>query len=191
MTIDPETQITRILQMVESQGGESTDKLLPLVYDQLRDLARANLNKERPGQTLQPTALVHEAYLRVRGNSSGWNSRGHFFGAAARAMRRILVEQARRKARLKHGGGRDRVPLAEGVLAINPQLENVLVVEEALKELEALDPRKGEIVNLRYFAGLSLEETAQVLEVSLTTVEREWRFIKSWLILRLTEAEGD
>ncbi len=156
--------------------------LLPLVYDELRALARARLAHERPGQTLQPTALVHEAYLRLIGDSDpGWNGRGHFFGSAALAMRRILVDQARRKARVRHGGNQHRLDVAEIEVAIVPPDGNVLAVDQAVRRLEADDPRKGEIVNLRYFAGFTVAETADALGISVGTVEREWRFIKAWL----------
>ncbi len=156
--------------------------LLPLVYDELRALARARLAHERPGQTLQPTALVHEAYLRLIGDADpGWNGRGHFFGSAALAMRRILVDQARRKARVRHGGNQHRLDVAEIEVAIVPPDGNVLAVDQAVRRLEADDPRKGEIVNLRYFAGFTVAETADALGISVGTVEREWRFIKAWL----------
>ena len=191
MTVDPEKQITRLLQVAARSGPESADRLLPLVYDQLRALARASMARETPGQTLQPTALVHEAYLRVIGDEDpGWNSRGHFYAAASRAMRRILVEQARRKSRAKHGGGRDRVPLRDEAEAVESDPTDVIAVDEAVRRLEARDPRKGEIVNLRYFAGLTVEETARALEVSVGTVEREWRYIKAWLQVELDGAEA-
>ena len=151
-------------------------ELLPLIYEDLRKLARARMAKLAPGQTLQPTALVHEAYARVIGSGDpGWDGRGHFFGAAAQAMRNILVDQARSKAALKRGGGRQRLDLQDGDLAIQPPREDILALDEALRRLEADDPRKGRIVNLRYFAGLTAEETAAALDVSVGTVEREWR----------------
>ncbi len=150
----------------------------------MRDLAR--------GQTLQPTALVHEAYLRVIGKEDpGWEGRGHFFGAAAQAMRDILVDQARRKAALKHGGGRKRAGIDEAHLPIQPPSGRILALDEALKRLEAEDPRKGQIVNLRYFAGLTAKDTAAALGVSVGTVEREWRYIKAWLQVELTDAPSD
>lgn len=133
-------------------------------------------------QTLQPTALVHEAYLRVIGGEDpGWNSRGHFFAAAGHAMRRILVEQARRKSSQKHGGGRERVELDDAEPEFEPPQFDVLAIDEAVRKLEAKDPRKGRIVDLRYFAGLTVEETAAVLQLSVSTVEEEWRYIRSWL----------
>ena len=173
--------ITRALSQVED-GALPASELLPLVYNELRKLARARMADEAPGHTMQATVLVHEAWLRVVGTEDpGWNGRGHFFGAAARAMRRILVEQARHKARLKRGGDRDRKALDEVDLAIEGPGTDVLAVEEAVQRLEAQDPRKGQIVNLRYYAGLTNEETAKALGLSVGTIEREWRFIRSWL----------
>ena len=172
----------------------SAEELLPEVYDALRSLARARMAREAPGHTLQPTVLVHEAFLRLVGpdgaEASEWNGRGHFFGAAARAMRRILVEQARRKARLKHGGGRERVELEGAEPVFEPPDGDVLQVDEAVKRLEAKDARKGRIVELRYFAGFTVEETADALELSVGTVEREWRFIKAWLQEELSAGDG-
>ncbi|MHC4081057.1 MAG: sigma-70 family RNA polymerase sigma factor [Planctomycetota bacterium] len=170
---------------------EAAAELLPLIYDDLRKLARARMAKLAPGQTLQPTALVHEAYVRVIGSGDpGWDGRGHFFAAAAQAMRNVLVDQARRKAALKHGGGRRRLELADSDLAIQPPREDILALDEALKRLETDDPRKGQVVNLRYFAGLTAEETAAALDVSVGTVEREWRYIKAWLHTQLAGAEA-
>lgn len=169
-----------------SREPDSAKELLPAVYDELRALARARLAREAPGQTLQPTALVHEAYMRLVGNEDpGWNGRGHFFGAAALAMRRILVEQARRKSRQRHGGEQQRVDLEDNAPRVEPPAGDILAVDEAVRRLEAEDPRKGKIVNLRYFAGLTVAETANALEISVGTVEREWRFIKSWLRVEL------
>ncbi|MHC4129477.1 MAG: sigma-70 family RNA polymerase sigma factor [Planctomycetota bacterium] len=166
-------------------------ELLPLIYEDLRKLARARMAKLAPGQTLQPTALVHEAYARVIGSGDpGWDGRGHFFAAAAQAMRNILVDQARRKGALKRGGGRQRLELQDGDLAIQPPREDILALDEALRRLEADDPRKGRIVNLRYFAGLTSEETAAALDVSVGTVEREWRYIKAWLHTQVAEGDG-
>jgi RNA polymerase sigma factor (TIGR02999 family) len=179
--------ITRLLADLGSDPARGNE-LLPLVYEELRALARARMARERPGQTLQATALVHEAWVRVVGDGqAAWNGRGHFFGAAAQAMRRILVEQARARARLKRGGGREReeAELDRLALAEPGSPEDVLAVEEALARLEAEDPRKGRIVELRYFAGLTVEETAAALELSVGTIEREWRFIRAWLQVQL------
>jgi RNA polymerase sigma factor (TIGR02999 family) len=194
---DRPAAVTRILR--GEPGPHRAEELLPLVYDELRALARARVAREAPGQTIHATVLVHEAYLRlVGGGDPGWNGRGHFFGAAALAMRRILVEQARRRARLKRGGGRERVEVGEAEEADGLELlpgapaspsTDVLAVEEALARLEREDSRKGRIVELRYFAGLSVEETAQALGLSVGTIEREWRFIRAWLQVELDEGE--
>jgi len=184
----PDGEITRILREVRPGGNQRAEELLPLVYDELRSLARANMAREKAGQTLQATALVHEAYLRVCGSEDPtWKGRGHFFGAAARAMRRILVEAARSKARLKRGGGHQRVELESGELAIEEPGEDVLGVDEALARLEVADERKARLVELRYFAGLTSEETASALGVSVGTVERDWRFVKAWLQTELAD----
>jgi RNA polymerase sigma factor (TIGR02999 family) len=182
--------VTRLLNDAAAGKSAATEELFQAVYDQLRRIARRRMADERLDHTLQATALVHEAYVRLVGDQQViWNSRAHFFGAAARAMRRILVEQARRKARPKHGGDRERVSLEHAEAAVEPLSDDVLAVDEAVKKLEAVDARKGRIVNLRYFSGLSAEETASVLGVSVGTIEREWRFIKSWLQLELTEQD--
>ena len=183
-------ELTRMLQDLGRGGERSADELLPLVYEELRTLARAKMAQERPGQTLQATSLVHEAWMRLVGTTDpGWNGRGHFFGAAALAMRRILVEQARRKKRIKHGGEHERVELEGVELELDEPQADVLAIEEAVRKLEKSDPRKGRIVNLRYFAGLTAQETADALGVSLGTVEREWRFIKAWLQTELADAD--
>lgn len=170
----------------------SAEELLPEVYDELRKLARARMVHEAPGVTIQATALVHEAWMRVAGDADpGWNGRGHFFGAAARAMRRILVEEARRRGRVKRGGDRERVGLTVADPEVGPPDLDVLALEEAVERLEAQDERKGRIVELRTFAGLSNEETAAVLGVSLGTIEREWRFIRAWLRAELDDGEAE
>jgi RNA polymerase sigma factor (TIGR02999 family) len=162
-------------------------ELLPVVYAELRRLAVALSGRLPPGQTLQPTALVHEAYVRLVGDTDpGWNGRRHFFGAAARAMREILVEQARRKAALKHGGGARRVELTEGLAVIEPPADDLLAVDEAIQKLQAEKPHLAEIAMLRYFAGLSADETAAVLGISASTLAREWRFARAWLARNLT-----
>ena len=179
---DRHSAVTRLLQASENDEPRRAEELLPLIYDELRALARARMAREGVGHTIQATALVHDAYLRLVGEADpGWNGRRHFFGAAAEAMRRILVERARRRARLKHGGGMERVEMDDDCAAIEPPSDDVLAVDEAVRKLEACDPRKGRIVNLRYFVGFTVEETAEALGLSLGTIEREWRFIKVWL----------
>jgi RNA polymerase sigma factor (TIGR02999 family) len=164
-------------------------ELLQEMYTELRRLAAALTARRGPGQTLQPTALVHEAYLRlVRDQGPGWEGRRHFFGAAARAMREILIEQARRKGRLKRGGGGKRVELAEGLAWIEPPADDVLALDEAIRRLEAEDPRLAEVVMLRYYSGLSVEETAAVVGVSVSTLTRDWRYARAWLAGLLGEA---
>ena len=180
--------VTRILQAVREGDPNAAGDLLPLVYAELRKLARSLMVKTPPGNTLQPTALVHEAYLRlVGGEDPGWNSRGHFFGAAARAMRQILVEQARRKAREKHGGEQQRLAADVEELAIELPPVDILSLDEALDRLESEDPRKAKIVMLRFFAGLTEEETAAALGVSLRTIQREWRFARTLLFAELSD----
>jgi len=182
------TAVTQVLQRLTDGDEQAAARLLPLVYAELRRLAKSRMAKIPPGQTLQPTALVHEAYVRLVGaQDSGWESRGHFFGAAARAMRDILVDQARRKASVKHGGDRRRVDADEMQLSIEPPSEDILALNEALECLERDDPRKGQIVMLRYFAGLSREETAEALGLTVRTIDREWRYIKTWLYTQIAE----
>jgi RNA polymerase sigma factor (TIGR02999 family) len=177
------SDVTRILSQIESGDPSAAERLLPVVYEELRNLAAARLAQEKPGQTLQATALVHEAYLRLVDVEKvpQWESRGHFFAAAAEAMRRILVEQARHKKALKSGGDRNRVDLslAEGA-ALGPRVD-LLALHEALGQLEARDTRAAQIVKLRFFVGMTLEETAQVLGVSVATVKSDWAYAKSWL----------
>ena len=174
--------VTRVLHAAVQGDPKAAQDLLPLVYDELRTLARARLRMVPPGQTLQPTALVHEAYLRVVGSEDpGWDGRGHFFAAAAQAMRDILVEQARRKAAKKRGGDRQRVASEQAEPVFEPPSDDVLAIDEAVRRLEQDDPRKGQIVNLRYFAKLTSAETAEALGVSVGTIEREWRYIRAYL----------
>jgi RNA polymerase sigma factor (TIGR02999 family) len=169
-------------------ANQPAAELLPLLYGELRSLAAAMTARLSPGQTLQPTALVHEAYLRlVRDKDPGWKDRRHFFGAAAQAMRDILVDQARHKASFKHGGQAQRIELAEGLAWIEPPDSDMLALDEAIQQLQAEDARLAEIVRLRYYAGLSVEETAEVVGVSVSTVTRDWRFARAWLAERLRE----
>jgi RNA polymerase sigma factor (TIGR02999 family) len=166
----------------DGESGTSSD-LLPLVYDELRKLAQARIAKEAPGLTLQPTALVHEAYLRITGSGSEkrWDRRGHFFAAAAVAMRRILVERARHYKRIRHGGEQQRVELDDIAPAPQPEFEDVLAVDQALTRLEQIDATKAKVVLLRYFAGLTIEETADAIGMSPATVKNEWAFARAWL----------
>lgn len=187
---DARSQVTSALQQVARGDPHAAAALLPLVYAELRSLAASRLRQEQAGQTLQPTALVHEAYMRLVGEADpGWKSRGHFFGAAAHAMRHILVDQHRRKSAAKRGGNIERVELD----AIEPPAQSpaadLVALDEAVKRLEASDPRKGQIVNLRFFAGLTAEETALALDVSVGTIEREWRYIRAWLKSELEQHE--
>jgi len=162
--------------------------LLPILYLELRRLAASLTARLTPGQTLQPTALVHEAYLRLVGNRDpGWEGRRHFFGAAAQAMREILIEQARHKASLKHGGQAQRVDLAEGLAWIEPPTSDLLALDEAVQQLQVEDAHLAEIVQLRYYTGLSVEETASVVGVSVSTLKRDWRYARAWLARRLGE----
>jgi RNA polymerase sigma factor (TIGR02999 family) len=178
--------VTQLLRAAQAGDAVAADQLLAVVYEQLHQLARARMAHLPPGQTLQPTALVHEAYLRLTDKSDvSWESRRHFFFAAARAMRDILVEQARRRAGPGRGGGRHRQELDEACAVIEPPAENVLAVHEALEELEKQDPAKAQIVLLRYFSGLTTAETAEVLGLAERTLDRQWRYIRAWLLKRL------
>ena len=188
MTVSRREQCTTIIEDLESGGRARAEDLIPLVYEELRELAHAVVRRDGARAEIQPTMLVHDAYLRLVGREDpGWNGRGHFFGAAAQAMRRILIEQARKRQRLRHGGGRARINLSQVELGADARDEDLLAIEDAVQQLERIDPRKGEIVNLRFFAGRNAEETAALLEVSLSTIEREWRFIKSWLQTELSK----
>jgi RNA polymerase sigma factor (TIGR02999 family) len=171
--------------------AQAAADLLPALYAELRRLAAALTARRAPGQTLTPTALVHEAYLRlVKDQDPGWHGRRHFFGAAARAMREILIEQARRKGRLKRGGRRHRVELTEGVAWIEPPADDLLALDEALQRLQAEDPLLAEIVMLRYYSGLSVEETAAVVGVSVSTLTRDWRYARAWLAGQIGQARA-
>jgi RNA polymerase sigma factor (TIGR02999 family) len=185
--------ITRVLNAIEQGDPHAAGQLLPLVYEELRKLAAQKLAREAPGQTLQATALVHEAYVRLVGGASNqtWDGRSHFFAAAAEAMRRILIDRARHKNSRKAGGGRRRVDLNEIELTLDgPDLE-LLALDDALRELERKDPRKAEVVKLRFFAGLTTAQAAAALGVSTSTAENDWAYARSWLRLRMGEPDGD
>jgi RNA polymerase sigma factor (TIGR02999 family) len=184
------TEVTRILSQIEPGDPSTAEQLLPLVYDELRKLAAARMANEDPHQTLQATALVHEAYLRLVDSSQvqQWNSRGHFFAAAAEAMRRILIEQARRKRSEKRGGKLQRISLEEAIdlaRADEQPLDDVMALDDALRRLEAEDPVKAKLVKLRYFAGVPLEDAARMLELSPATAKRYWIYARAWLFDKL------
>jgi len=186
--------VTRILSAIEQGDPEAAEALLPLVYEELRTLAARRLAKEKPGQTLQATALVHEAYLRLVGGPrdeiagpAGWNGRGHFFSAAAEAMRRILVDQARHKQADKHGGGRARVDLPDDLAATGARTDDLVALDEALTRLERHDPDAARLVKLRHFAGLSHQEAADALGVSRGAADRLWALGRAWLFRQLSK----
>jgi RNA polymerase sigma factor (TIGR02999 family) len=197
------SDLTHILSAIEQGDPHAAEQLLPLVYDELRSLAAQRMAQETPGQTLQPTALVHEAYLRLvassardaspsreRGEEQPWNSRGHFFAAAAEAMRRILVEKARRKQRVRHGGDRRRVDLDNLNVMQEEKADELLALDEALERLAGEEAVVGEVVKLRYFAGLTIEETAAALAISVRTANRHWAYAKAWLYQQLSSPES-
>ena len=176
------TDVTRILNAIERGDAKATDELLPIVYEELRLLAAQKLAQEKPGQTLQATALVHEAYLRLVGaKAQSWDSRGHFFSAAAEAMRRILVESARRKKREKHGGGLRRLDIAKLDLALSTNDETILLVDEALEGLVQVDQMGAKLIKLRFFAGLPNAQAAKVLGIPERTAKRTWAYARAWL----------
>ena len=181
------SDVTGILNAIEQGDPRAAEQLLPLVYEELRNLAAQKLAHEKPGQTLQATALVHEAYLRLVDDDKArhWNSRGHFFAAAAEAIRRILIEKARSKQRLRHGGGRQRLDLEKLAVMQVETAEDVLDLDEALQGLAAEEATVAEVVNLRYFAGLSIEQTAAALGISVRTANRHWAYARAWLYQRL------
>lgn len=182
--------ITCILSAIEQGDANASEQLLPLVYDELRNLAAAKLAQEKPGQTLQPTALVHEVYLRLVGRAGGrsWDSRGHFFAAAAEAMRRVLIENARRKRRQKRGGARRRVELDPSQLSYSTRAEDLLDLDDALNCLAAEDPQAAQFVKLRYFTGLSIEEAAEMVGLSRSAACAHWAYARAWLRRRLRAA---
>jgi RNA polymerase sigma factor (TIGR02999 family) len=175
--------VTRILSAIEEGDPRASERLLPLVYDELRELAARRLAREKPGQTLTPTALVHEAYLRLVGADEGpaWGGRDHFFAAAAQAMRRILVENARRKGRRRHGGGRRRERVELDALSADASPQEVLDVHEALERFAEEDPLRAKLVELRFFGGLTQEEAAACLGLSVSSAERAWRYARAWI----------
>ena len=180
--------VTRILSTLAQGNERDADELLKIVYDQLRKLATARLNQEQSGQTLQPTALVHEAYLRLvdQQHQQHWDSRGHFFAAAAEAMRRILIENARRKAALKRGGDQNRIAITAVHAVAEARNEDLLALDEAVTEFERIEPHKAELVKLRFFAGIEEAEAAEVLGISRATAARWWAFSKAWLYERIS-----
>src|SRR5262245_18155537 len=184
------TAVTRILSAIEEGDARAPERLLPLVYDELRKMAAQKLAQEKPGQTLEATALVHEAYLRLVDVDAAqhWNSRGHFFAAAAEAMRRILVENARRKHRQRHGGGRRRVRLGD-LPAVERTAEDLLALDDALTKLAAEDPAAADLVKLRFYAGFSVEEAADALALSRAPGYRHWKYARAWLRCALDEDE--
>jgi len=183
------TDVTRILSAIEQGDPRAAEQLLPLVYDELRKLAAQKMAQEKPGQTLQATALVHEAYLRLVGNSKSspphWDNRGHFFAAAAEAMRRILVENARRRHAQKRGGVCERIELPELAERGADEQVDLVALDDALKTLEEQHPQKAQVVKLRFFAGCTLEETAGLLGISRATAQRHWAYARAWLFGRL------
>jgi RNA polymerase sigma factor (TIGR02999 family) len=188
----PDHLATRLANAAAEGDGEAAEKLLPLVYEELRKLAHQRMAGEAPGTTLQPTALVHEAYLRLfEAQPTGWSGRGHFFGAAAEAMRRILVERARQRRSLKRGGGRRKIDLDAVSAAREPEPHDLLALDEALGRLERLNDRAGRIVKLRYFVGMTVDEVAEALAISSRTVHREWEAAKAWLRVEVHKGETD
>lgn len=176
------SDVTHILRAIESGEPKAADELLPLVYDELRKLAAHRMSHEPPGNTLQPTALVHEAWLRlVASDQQTWQNRGHFFGAAAEAMRRILIESARRKRALRHGGNQQRLDIDKLEIAAPTPDEELLAISDALEKFSTLDEDKAKLVKLRYFAGLTIEEAASILGISRATAKRWWTYARAWL----------
>jgi len=176
------SDVTHILHAIERGDARAADELLPLVYEELRKLAAYKMTNEAPGQTLQATALVHEAWLRLAGTDNpSFEGRAHFFGAAAEAMRRILIERARRKAAQRHGGGQQRLDIQEIDIAAAADDDRLLAIDEALDKLAALDKQKAELVKLRYFAGMTLDEAAEALRISKPTAKRWWAYARAWL----------
>jgi len=184
------SDVTHILNAIERGDARAVDELLPALYDELRRLAAWKLSREKPGQTLQATALVHEAYIRLVGEEAqNWRSRTHFFSAAAEAMRRILIENARRKGRLKRGGAHQKVDFEDATTAIEGPPDDIIALNEALARLESTDWAKSELVKLRYFAGLTLEQAAELLGISTTTAKRWWAYARAWLYREISKGQ--
>jgi RNA polymerase sigma factor (TIGR02999 family) len=176
------SDVTQILTAIEQGDAKAADKLLPLVYEELRRLAAKRMSMEPPGQTLQPTALVHEAYIRLVGSEARkWNSRTHFFYAAAESMRRILIDNARRKQRLKRGAGQEKLALEDAEITMEAPSEEMIALDEALAKLASTDKVKADLVKLRYFAGLTLEQAADILGLSKSMAKRHWTYARAWL----------
>jgi RNA polymerase sigma factor (TIGR02999 family) len=190
MAVATQSQLTNLLDDWKQGDPSALEKLTPLIYDELRRIAHRYARHERNGHTLQTTALINEAYVRLAGNESpDWQNRQHFFAVTAQVMRHILIDHARRRRALKHGGDGQQVSLSEAEAMTNERAAELIALDEALEELAAFDPRKSEVVQLRYFGGLSLEETAEALGVSLMTVRRDWRAAKAWLYKKMTSDE--
>ncbi len=182
------SEVTQILQAIAKGDPHAAQDLMPLVYQELRKLAAFRMANEKPGQTLQPTALVHEAWLRLAGDDQKqWDSRGHFFSAAAEAMRRILIDNARRKKALRHNPGKERLDIQQVEIAAPGPDDQLLAIDEALDKFAAQDPQKAELVKLRYFVGMSIEETAKVLGISEATAKRWWTYARAWLFAEMNK----
>jgi RNA polymerase sigma factor (TIGR02999 family) len=190
--VPPMNEVTRVLSAIEGGDLHAVEQLLPLVYDELRKLSAQKLAQEKPGQTLEATALVHEAYLRLVDTKKAqhWDSRAHFFAAAAEAMRRILVEQARRKGRIRHGGGLRRADLFDQEVPAPAADEQILLLDEALTRLAAARPQAAELVKLRFFSGLTVEEASSILDLSPRTARRLWVFARAWLRREMEQSSG-
>ena len=191
--VTPMNEVTRILSGIEAGDPHAAEQLLPLVYDELRKLAAQKLAQEKPGQTLEATALVHEAYVRLVDTDQvpHWNSRGHFFAAAAEAMRRILVDQARKKMSRKRGGGLERLPLEEVDIGVPQPAVDLLAVSDALEKFESIDKAAANLVKLRYYAGLTLPQAAEALGISSSTADRQWAYARAWLHAELRENDAE
>jgi RNA polymerase sigma factor (TIGR02999 family) len=184
------SEVTRILAAIEKGDVHAVDELFPLVYQELRQLAAQRMSKEAPGQTLQATALVHEAYIRLVGaEEQNWSGRGHFFAAAAEAMRRILIENARRKKRLRHGGDRRKIDLDEASMAVAGPSDDLIALDEALEKLSSEDKVSADLVKLRFFAGLTMEQAANILGLPRRTADRNWAYARAWLSREVSKGD--